>query len=337
LNFELYKQKKVELIENTKITNNYIFDYDISPYFDEFDKTFSFYQETLKLNSKKYGISPNIIFYNNLKSSNAWAGKYNDYFIVSFNMGLIMNLIETFKENEDLLKNASLTMIEFEKKLDSPIHQLMYENTVHFTFYHEMAHLIQKSDLLENKIFEHLDNSGGYSENNHLLELDADKFSSLSMGSHILQYAEKIFGKEFTKEEFENLLLIFCSSIFLYLLSFESNKVNLYYEKYKHPHPIIRILVIIFTIVGYCTESLKQKGVILNINTKDVINKTFGFCETISNQFFQDNRINKFYTSLQEEGLEILTYIKKLEQLSLHNKSLSVYKWNQMAEKIHAI
>lgn len=332
MNLELYKQKKVELIENTEITNKYIFDYDTSPYFDEFDEIFSFYQETLELNSKKYGIFPNIIFYNNLKSTNAWASKFNNYFIVSFNMGLIINLIETFKEKEYLLKNASSKMIEFEKRLDIPIHNLMYQNAVHFTFYHEMAHLIQKSDLLENKIFEHLDNSDEYSETNHLLEIDADKFSSISMGSHILQYAEKRFGKKLTKEEFENLLLIFCSSIFLYLLSFKSNKVSLYYKKYKHPHPVIRILIITFTIVGYCTEGLKQKGIILNINPKEVINKTFGFCETISNQFFQDEPISKFYNSLQNDAREISAYIKKFEDLSLHETSLSVYKWNQVTK-----
>jgi hypothetical protein len=77
LNIELYKEKKKELLDNTPLKADYIFEYDSSPYADEFNNVFSFYQEDLKHNAR-YGIEPSIVFFNSNLSINAWASKYND-------------------------------------------------------------------------------------------------------------------------------------------------------------------------------------------------------------------------------------------------------------------
>lgn len=334
MNIELYKEGKKVLLDNTPLKEDYIFEYENSPYADEFDNIFSFYQENLERNAK-YGIQPSIVFFNSNLSINAWASKHNDIYIISFNMGLVVSLIQSFREKVDLLtEENNKEFFDFEKYLDNPISILMHQNSVHFTFYHEMGHLIQKSDLLENRLYEHLDNSGEYSEIRHLLELDADEFSALSIGAHILQYAEKMFGANITKSQFENLIVISCSSVFLYLLSFKSYQREMYYEKFTHPHPIVRIMWIVFTIVGYCKRSLEAKGITLGLNGKSIVNKTFEFSKSISNQFFHDDPIGDFNESLANEGKNIMAYLTKFQGLKENDKTLAVSKWNEVAQDI---
>jgi hypothetical protein len=330
MNIDLYKRKTEEVINKTSIERKHLFEYDLSPYNEEFDDVFGFYQENLDLNAK-YGIIPSIIFFNNNRTINAKAGKVDGYYIISMNMGLIVGLITMFENKVDLLKEEiNKDFIDFEKILDSTIHHLMYQNAVHFTFYHEMAHLIQKSELLEYNLYEHLDNSQGFSERRHLLELDADEFSSISIGVHILDYVEKTFGKEFKSQQLEKLLIVACSSILIYLLNFKSYVRKIYFEEMSHPHPIIRIMWITFSIIGYCTRTLEAKGIKTNLTTKDVYNKTLDFSESVSDHFFDNNPITEYKESIREAVLEMMSYMGKYQNLKNEDETLAVNKWNQL-------
>lgn len=330
MNFELYKNKIEEVTNKTSMDIKHIFEYDLSPYKEEFDDVFGFYQENLDLNTK-YGITPSVIFFNNKGTINAKAGKIDGHFIISMNMGLIVGLIDIFENKKDLIKKENnKEFLDFEKTLDSPIHHLMYQNAVHFTFYHEMAHLIQKSEFLEHNLYEHLDNSLGFSERRHLLELDADEFSSISIGVHILDYAEKMFGKEFNSEQLKKLLIIACSSIFLYLLNFKSYVRKVYFEKMSHPHPAIRIMWIAFSIIGYCIRTLEAKGKNMNLTTKEIYNKTLDFSESIADQFFDDNPVTEYKEAIGENALEMKSYMVKYQNLKNGDGTLSVNKWNQL-------
>lgn len=329
---KLYTEKIEELVKHTSFLKSFVFEYDFSPYKDEFEDVFLFYQENLERNYK-YGIDPSIIFFNNKETINAKAGKENGYFIISMNMGTIVRLINLFRHNSEILnENDHPELIKFETLLDTPIHVLMYQNAIHFTFYHEMAHLIQKSNFLQNSLYEHLDNTEQFSERKHLLELDADEFSSISIGAQILQYAETTFGENITETHLKKLLLIACSSAFLYLLTFRSNRMKIYYEEMSHPHPIIRMTWIIFTIAGYCIRSLQAKGIEINITTKEIINDTLDFSEGVAEHFFTGaNPITLFRDSMQNEALNIFAYITKYQKLKENDTTLAVYKWNQLA------
>lgn len=333
MSIELYYTLTDELVKNNVITKNNIFDYDSSPYKDEFNNIFSFYQKNL-IHNAKYGIVPSVLFFNNNFSINAMANKVNGYYVISLNMGTVVRLIEMFIEKPELLNEEdNSAFLKFETLLDNPINVLMYQNAIHFTFYHEMAHLIQKSQLLENNLYEHLDNLESFSELRHILELDADEFSAISIGAHLLQYAERMFGLDLTNEQIDNLLVISCSSVFLYILSFPSNRREIYYEKFTHPHPVIRITSIIFIVVGYCIETLKAKGIDMNLNSKEIVNKTLYFTKKISTHFFEDsNLISDYIKSLGDEGSNIMDYLTKYQELKDKDFSLAVNKWNLMVK-----
>lgn len=327
-----YKNTIEEILKNTSIPKENIFDYEFSPYKDEFNLFFEFYFDIL--NNNYYGINPALLFFKNEFSTNAAAGVENGYYIVSINMGTVNYLINKLKKKDLLNDTHNDEFIEFEKLLDVSVNELMYQNAMHFTFYHEMAHLIQKSDLLKEFIFEQPNNEKEFSMNHHILELDADKFSSLSIGAHTFQYVKKIFGKELTNDKLEKTLILICSSVLFYILSFETNKCNLYYKEKTHPHPIIRISCIIVDIVGYVTECFKEKEYIINVT--NVMNKCLDFSNKISIKHFDDVHIENYKKTLSNEYLNVVKYLKEIEKAQHGNKSLSSHKWNLVASVLHS-
>jgi len=202
--------------------NDVLKDYSGYPIESELDIIFDFYTETLRLQEKDYGIDPAILYFENSTSVNAVASKQKDFFVVGINLGTIVYLQKTFKENENLLKVGGIEdYVEFEKSLDVTIGILMYQQAKHFTMYHEIGHLIQKSDYLNSLVHENLVASEKFDCKRHLCELDADLFSSLCVGSHVLQYAKKQFGSKPTQDQVEKLTVIICSSALFYVLSFQ--------------------------------------------------------------------------------------------------------------------
>ncbi len=329
-----YKEIANEVITNTSIAKTDIFDFEDSPFKEEFNKTFEFYYEAL-LGNSYYGIEPCLLFFKNDYSINAAAGCDNGYYIIYINMGTIVGLINRFRNKTNLLIGCDIDdYIEFEKLLDVPIRELMYQNTTHFTFYHEMAHLIQKSDLLSNTLYECLDSESDFSIRNHLLELDADQFSSLCIGAHTLQYVKKTFGANLTDDKLEKTLIIICSSALFYILGFKTNKLDIYYKENSHPHPIIRISCIVFHIVGYVTQSMNQEGVTIKIDIKEVVNKCLDFSNNLSIKKFGENLIENYKDTVGREAINIITYIKELRELQEQDKILASYKWNVMAKQL---
>lgn len=329
-----YKEIVKEVITNTSIAKEDIFDFEDSPFKDEYNKTFEFYYETLLRNSF-YGIEPCLLFFKNYCSINAAACYENGYYIVSINMGTIVGLINRFKEKTDLLISCDIdAYIEFEKLLDVPIRELMYQNATHFTFYHEMAHLIQKSNLLANTISENFDSDSGFSIESHLMELDADQFSSLCIGEHTLQYVKKTFGTNITNEKLEMTLIVICSSALFYILGFMTNKFDIYYKTKSHPHPIIRISCIVFHIVGYVTQSLNYDGFKTNTEMKEVVNKCLDFSNKLALKKFGENLIENYKETLRSEAINIIAYIKEMRELQEKDKTLASYKWNVIAKQL---
>jgi hypothetical protein len=110
-----YDQMKSLISLNTNFRESDIFDFSETPFQEEFDKIFKFYTETLERN-KFYGITPFLFFFKNDTTVNAAASKYNDHFIIFINSGLIMRLIQRFRDNKNLLMFQSLRSLQSSKK-----------------------------------------------------------------------------------------------------------------------------------------------------------------------------------------------------------------------------
>jgi hypothetical protein len=255
------------------------------------------------------------------------------------NMGTVVRLMEMFKDNDNLLNiEVHNDLIVFEKLLDVPINVLMYQNLIHFTFYHELGHLIQKSDYLESGLFENIVTEEDFNFYRHVLELDADEYSTLSIGTHLIQYSDKIFGKTVSKEQFENLVVINGCSIFLYLRNFYSNIYELYYFEKTHPHPTIRITSIIFTLIQYCNIGLKEKGFDFGqLEPGKILERILKLSEEVSENVLGHVHLEADYHKTMISDLpKIIDYLIKYREIRETDNFLSVSKWNEIAKRNYA-
>lgn len=193
MTLEEYREQIAEIINTVGLHRNLFSDLDGLDNESEFLNVFEFYKETLELNHD-YGIAPAFLFFVNSDTINARAGKrVNNQFLLGINRGTINWLIDNFKSNDTLVSDNNILLFDgLNPYLDSPINNLMYQAGCHYTFYHEMAHLIQQSDYLELNMEENPQPIDIFDFDRHLLEIDADTFSALCLGTHIMQYLTEL-------------------------------------------------------------------------------------------------------------------------------------------------
>ncbi|GAA3773325.1 hypothetical protein [Flavobacterium ginsengiterrae] len=134
---------------------------------------------------------------------------------------MIISLIINLNNRNEIDEIIKIKYPAIYNNLDNPSNVLLYQVAQHFTFYHELAHLIQKSDLLYNFLYERPQQQEHFSIVNYKLELDADE---LATATHIHQYIFKIFGENIDNQKVESITELFCFGILLYMLSFDAIK-----------------------------------------------------------------------------------------------------------------
>lgn len=325
-----YIEHTANIVKDFPIQVDEIFNYESDPYKKKYDAIFNFYSDALIIHSS-YGIKPHYFYFNDNKTVNAAAGCSEGKYIIRINSGTIDHLIGLFLENPDIIVDSGNDgFIEFERSLDSPISELMYQNALHFTFYHEMAHLVQKSKLLTSTLYERPEFNGKFNLRKHILELDADTFSSLCLGDHLIQYIEKI-EIDIKDDNIEMILTIICSSILFYFLSFETSKLDIYFKEHTHPHPIIRITNVVLHVTRYVLQAFNQKGYKFNINHKDIIRNSIIFSNNIAVNKHNSNQIIDYLDILQRESDNIISYQSELFKLASQDSSLATNKRNASA------
>lgn len=325
-----YQEMISKILEVTPIKEDEIFNFELSPHKDEFNKAFEFYDKAIS-NHKHFGVEPHLLFYYDDYSVNAAATKNNEYFIIYINAGTIVHLIQQYKTAQiPLLQQYQ----DFEESIDTSIADLMYNIALHFTFYHELGHLVQKSDLLEKTLHERPTDVADFLLERHILELDADTFGSLCVGTHLLQYAKQMFGDDINTENITKLIVIACSTALLYLLSFQTNDLPLYFEEHTHPHPVIRITCVVFHIAGYCSQALENYQ--LELNNQEIIKEALSFAHSISSNGSEKSIISNYQRIIGEQANEIEDYIRKTRDIQETDPSLSANKWNQYVRERNA-
>lgn len=267
---------------------------------------------------------------NNITSINAKAVRLDDKYIIIIHKGLINYLIISFKQNTQLDSGEIKTLKILQPYLNTNISTLMYQAALHFTFYHEMAHLIQNTEGGNMHLEERPQFSSEYNQEKHILEIDADEFSSLCLSEHILQYHQRLFIKG-NRGTYEGLLVVILIPIILYLLSFNSNKGSFYLKKGTHPHPIIRLMLITLIITDYCKKSLNKQGIKLEIDHLLVIENSLAIAQEIERKYFGTDNVNQLLGIIRGSLNEIMTYTESIKDISKHRTDLAVYKWNSHA------
>ena len=320
----LYKQHVAELLNATSITKDDIFElFNGVPLESELKRLFSFYYKELKENIE-IDLEPSFIFIKSDNAVNAFAMFDKRVNVIGINVGTFHHLHSIFKKNKVLNDKLKIRFPKF------PANDIMYETAMHFTFYHELGHLIQKSSFLQKKLAENV--QGQFSLKRHILEIDADEFSAVIIATHITQFSIEKLGDKILQNDIEDVLISICTSILFYLLSFSSSKKEMYYEECSHPHPLIRMININFVIINHYQSSLLTYGVDLNIDSEKIIIETMNLAEEINDEFFPNDRLIIMKNTIFNNRDDIFDYWDYLKDQKLGDKEMATYKWNTYAK-----
>jgi len=295
-----------------------------------FENMFQFYQGNVN-RFKKYNISNAIFLYLNDEDSNAGAGIENEIEVVGFNKGLVEKHIYNFLKNENLFNFFDDTneYERIEEDLGLPFKQLLFQISTHFTFYHELGHLIQKSEYLENGLQEQLVKNTEFDFQKHIFEIDSDTYGTIMSISHILQLFSKYFNTNPNKEDVLKTYGILVAGILIHLFSFESYRLDFYEKMHSHPHVLVRLKNVIQCSNKYFTDALKNYNYNFELDFDTAEKSVLYATEKLSSQLYSEFLIGHFMERNLINETQIEDYLNELNTnlnntsnaaINIHNK-----------------
>lgn len=331
-----YKDISNELITVAKISKEDIFDYDFSPLKSIFEQYFQFCQTNLSEHSNEHSIQPAKFYYVERNGVNAIAGVQNGYYIIGVFKETITRLYDLFYEQNNVFEDdIELKKYSTLKTLNVPLGFLMFQTASLFTYYHEQGHLIQKSDYLASWLNEQYleNNERPYSQEKHVLEFDADLNGAHFICYHLIDYWKKQEQTFQTQENFQMMLSLGAASVFSYFMLLQTNSQDIYYKKYWHPHPVVRISYIIDCFIKVAEINLPDN---IQIDSNLTLTEAFKISDKFFTTVLKNDIVSKFISVYSSETGNIQTYITELIELSKLNPALVRHKTVYPKKKINS-
>lgn len=303
-----------ELKAKAQVPSGDIFEYDFSEIKDIYQRYFQFCQKNLTEECSDFDIQPAKFYYRSEYGINARAGLQNGYFIIGVNMQTIHSLYDLFYEKNNIFETDPFLLENYKEltdKFDVPPGHLMFQLATLFTFYHERAHLIQKSDLLSASLFEQPAQINGqaFSMERHVIELDADLDAAHKICFHLIEYFKKLNTDNRTSENLQKILSLGVASVFSYFLLYYKDGVKVYYKEYTHPHPLVRISYIVDCFVRVAEINLPGD---LKIDLGKTIRDGFAIADTFYKSVFNIELVEAFAGQFMSESKNVEAYVNEL-------------------------
>lgn len=309
-----YQKNIKELNELAKIPVTDFFDYTDSRIKLLYEKYFQFCQENLSEKCVEYAIQPAKFYYRSEFGVNARAGLLNGYFVIGVNMQTIHELYQCFYERNNIFEDDERLIKNYghlSSKFDVPPGHLMFQLAILFTFYHERAHLIQKSPILSLGLSETLGQSIPKDQVilRHILEMDADIDAAQQIYFHLFEYWKKLKPEDRTQDNLQKIISLGVASVFSYFLLYFDRKIKVYYDQYSHPHPLVRITYIVDCFIRV-TEMHVPKG--FNLDLRATLREGLVVSDIFSGNVFQANIVQDYANEFKTEGKSIENYVNEL-------------------------
>lgn len=304
------------LINILKLDSSLIYQYIDDPGNKEYDTLFSIFQKEIE-SYPELGITSAYFYFTKKNTIYASAKRSSNHYLITISNYIVDSLFHQYVSYFKFNTIQGLEEFHFlESKLNQDIGVLLFQVSILFTFYHELGHLIQFSGE-ENFEFEDslmLSNSE-YSSNKHIEEIDADAFGALKISELIYKYINSSKFSLVSNSEIEYFISLLLSSIFIHFNSFHENTMKIYFNKYSHPHPIIRMIAVLEIIIDY--QEKRFKNTQIKFNQIKIIHTTFKIAKNLllnkesgqptfvdfENKFNQHrNEIFKYYNELKGEA-----------------------------------
>jgi len=308
-----------------------IYDFRSTPLEDLISKYYNFCRDNLNLQSTKIKISPNVLIFTNYNSSNALAKIHNGTFSISINIGLFRKCNSNFLENEKLDSYINEKFGELTNLLDNPISGLGFQIATNFTYYHELAHLLQFTKTNQNiELQERIEETSSYIEYKHFLEINADSFASIALASHITQYLEKSFKELLNTEIAETVITILGACLLNHIANFYPDITTIYLKDHSHPHPFLRIFNTILNLSNYLNQSeiLKEKGI--NLELFRILKQILDFYEELEREGIFDTKFSEAMNNGAKMQEDISEYLGHLIQYNVSNYNNALEIWNTL-------
>lgn len=279
-----------------------IYDFRGTPFEVLLENYYLFCRNSLDIHSKQNEISPNIFLLKNDFSVNARAGRKDEISFIAINLGLLKYCNDNYMENPALQKYFQTKYPDTISKFDNPPGLMAFQICTQFTYYHELAHLFQFTSHADNlSIQERNDESekDNFLKIDHVLEINADTYTSICEATHIEQYIGRIFKNEVTFQNACETYIFFCCCLFPYTLGFSKNANPVYLDQHTHPHSFLRLLNCILNIIQHVEKSqyFKDRGIdftginlfLTVINTYEELERE-GIFKTNISEIFENNK-----------------------------------------------
>lgn len=295
-----------ELISKKIIPNGDEYDFEISPTALTYSRYFQFCQENLSERCDEYNIQPARFYFRENFDVNARAGLVNGYYIIAVNKGTVHNLYEFFYNQNNIFETEELSDFNILNTiLDVPIGYFMYQAATMFTYYHELGHLIQKSQSLNlwiNEQYDFVEDQFDFLK--HLLEFDADMHAANSLCFHPIDLWEKLNDEQRSQQNLEKILSLTLASIFSYFLFLTKRRNEpIYYQKYTHPHPLIRVTYILAAFLDVAKIYFPE------VSQTNIMNDAFRVVTKLFKSSMEDDIMHEYRDTLFREYHDIMGYI----------------------------
>lgn len=301
---------------------------------DIVSKYYNFCRESLDKYSERIGIKPNVFVYNNIRQSNAKACRNEKgVFAITANIGLIVICKERFLDNEKLNAYVEEKYKHVADNLDMKVSELAFQVATRFTFYHELAHLLQHTkNNKEFELYEKVCNQSKYSLERHILEINADAFASVNIVVEIIEYLEEIIQKNSSIDELiiKDILIIVGICLLNHIISFYVKDLSFYIDEKKHPHPLLRMINIITTFSEY-VKDIKVNGKPIE-SKREIFTTIIHFYEDKVSQNIFNIDFSQFISIGKDKLDEMINYLDRLNNFDLDNFGNAIDIWN---EEIH--
>lgn len=322
---------EINLSQKRKIIDKSdIYDYRETPLEHLFDNYYRFCRKHLDNSLETYGLKPSIILFTNSLVPNARAKYSNDTFSIHINLGLFKKCADSYLNNENLEKYLHDKYSNLLRKFDSSLSALAFQVSTQFTYYHEFAHLIQFSKSREQfSLQERYDKEVTFDVEKQSLEINADSLASLAIATHIQQYIKKSFEGNTSQEKVEMTIILICSCLLNYVATFCDDISEIYFEKYTHPHPFLRIFAINLNILNYLNQSkfFADNGIKIEMN--QLFKRTLDFYEDLEQKKVFDTKIKNAMIVGAQNQKEIIVHLGNLIELKNDKFKDAIEEWNK--------
>lgn len=318
-------ENKKLLVAKGIVNSEDIFDYSVSDPYKVVEQFFQFCQQNLSEECGKYDIQPALIYIRSLMDVNAAAGKGNDHYVIRVNFGTILIMFRLYTDHRHIFNEDALgDFTELNKSLDESLDYLLFQVSMQFTFFHERAHLIQKSPVEHQWVDENYNlnpEDAPFSLSHHIREFDADIHASTFVAFHLVDYWKRQSDKIRTKENLEFIISIGLAGVLAYFLFLKRNYAKVYYKAGTHPHPLIRISYILDNLVKTADGNIDVE---VDFSSNNVLKNAFRIVEQLFS-VAETPWLNQFIEDFYAEQENIKKYINDtLIAESLHVPELTI-------------